>query len=104
MGLVIELIADAAEALDYTHAHGVLHRDVKLASLLIERDSPHGLHALLTDSRRTSDTEPIDECPRTSRPLPLDSHQQPRTRRSRRFAGQNQPVISSIDSMRSIRK
>ncbi|MFD3427464.1 WD40 repeat domain-containing serine/threonine protein kinase [Nocardia fluminea] len=47
--LVVDLIADAAAALDYAHGEGVLHRDVKPANLLIETDPRHGQRALLTD-------------------------------------------------------
>ncbi|MFI5715719.1 serine/threonine-protein kinase [Nocardia sp. NPDC051750] len=45
----LQLIVDAAAALDYAHEEGVLHRDVKPANLLIEYDARHERRALLTD-------------------------------------------------------
>ncbi|WP_062992008.1 serine/threonine-protein kinase [Nocardia anaemiae] len=45
----VRLLADAAHALDYAYAQGVLHRDVKPANLLIENDRRHGERAVLTD-------------------------------------------------------
>ncbi|MGW4246028.1 WD40 repeat domain-containing serine/threonine protein kinase [Nocardia sp. NPDC004722] len=45
----VRLIADAAHALDFAIDHGVLHRDVKPANLMIELDPRHGERAVLTD-------------------------------------------------------
>src|SRR5262249_28532560 len=37
-----ELIAEAAEALDYAHRHGVIHRDLKPSNILVDQEGrPH---------------------------------------------------------------
>ncbi|MGW4632365.1 serine/threonine-protein kinase [Nocardia sp. NPDC004415] len=45
----LRLIQGAAAALDFAHEQGVLHRDVKPANLLVERDAAGRETALLTD-------------------------------------------------------
>ncbi|MFG1798240.1 WD40 repeat domain-containing serine/threonine protein kinase [Nocardia sp. NPDC049149] len=45
----VSLIVDAAHALDFAHRSGVLHRDVKPANLLVDRDPRAGERAVLTD-------------------------------------------------------
>jgi serine/threonine-protein kinase len=55
---VITYIADAADALDYAHQHGVVHRDIKPANLMLITDSrtvkvtDFGI-ARITDSSKT---------------------------------------------------
>ncbi|MFI5782926.1 WD40 repeat domain-containing serine/threonine protein kinase [Nocardia sp. NPDC051570] len=46
---VVRLLTDAAHALDFAHDHGVLHRDVKPANLLVQHHPHDRERVLLTD-------------------------------------------------------
>ncbi len=42
---IMQIVRDTAEALDYSHKQGVIHRDVKPSNIMIQEDG----HAVLTD-------------------------------------------------------
>ncbi|MCP4361824.1 MAG: protein kinase [Chloroflexi bacterium] len=56
MGDTVKMIRDIAAALDYAHAHSIVHRDVKPANIMLREESrlaeftgTHGYTAVLTD-------------------------------------------------------
>src|SRR5262249_42403872 len=60
------LVAEVAEALDYAHSLGVVHRDVKPANIVLVRDTPRA------DTDGTAGPTPSGELDELGRPLLLD--------------------------------
>ncbi|MBI3099109.1 MAG: serine/threonine protein kinase, partial [Planctomycetes bacterium] len=62
----LEIVKEAAEALDYAHQQGIVHRDVKPANIMIEADAtgkPGYGRVLLTDFGLAKDRAPGGSCP-----------------------------------------
>jgi eukaryotic-like serine/threonine-protein kinase len=60
----IEIIADACQALNFSHQHGIIHRDVKPANIMISRTGAvkvmdFGIARALTDSHSVTQTAAV---------------------------------------------
>jgi eukaryotic-like serine/threonine-protein kinase len=60
----IEIIADACQALNFSHQHGIIHRDVKPANIMISRSGAvkvmdFGIARALTDSHSVTQTAAV---------------------------------------------
>ncbi|HKD11318.1 MAG TPA: protein kinase, partial [Thermoanaerobaculia bacterium] len=49
LGEVVDIGIQAADALDYSHAHGVVHRDIKPANIMVTREEGAGVRVRVMD-------------------------------------------------------
>jgi serine/threonine-protein kinase len=49
LGELVALGVQTAEALDYSHTHGVVHRDIKPENILVTADGADGIRARIAD-------------------------------------------------------
>jgi len=49
IGEALPILCQVSEALDYAHAHGIIHRDVKPANILLQQTGQGGWHVKMVD-------------------------------------------------------
>src|SRR3546814_6208641 len=79
---VLRIIADAADALHYAHANGIVHRDIKPANMMLI-ESPRALKLMHFGIARTTDPSK----PKTGMALGTPSYRSPEQLAGRKELG-----------------
>jgi serine/threonine-protein kinase len=73
----MEIVTAVAEALDYAHEHGLLHRDVKPANVLLTQPTTGSRRILLADFRIARQLDDISGLTATNMTVGTVSHAAP---------------------------